>query len=376
MADYDVIVKLTSRCNMHCEYCNVEENSGVDFPYEEIDEMINWLNESCENRICSILWHGGEPLILGHKYFKKIFDSQKRYPGRFQNLVSTNSLLLSDEIVDLFEEHEVGIKTSLDSIDLIHDKPRGYTCTRVIENLNYLKRRGFNNVYVRMTVSKENQSLIWDMYKFMCENYTFKWEFAPIIPAGLKKDEALKLIPDREIFVVAVKRIFNHWFDKHPFEIPIFMDILRYLMGMVYFPRVTQPRVNLGNDGLVYRCPLLIGNLQYSLGEYKKRNTVKQFKGFNCTWKKISKIECDKCRYNRICRLSSCAYVAVALDGIKGMEDYYCELWKPVYDEIYSVVGSSLRAENIYNYIQEEGGMENGNNIDVGTCELCQVSGS
>lgn len=337
-----MIVKLTAKCNMRCTYCNVEESNTADFPAQQIDDLVDWLNRECQQSRCSVLWHGGEPLVLGYDYFAKLFASESRYPGRFKNTVSTNGLLLTDRMIELLAAHDVTIKTSLDSLTPDMDGPRGRKCEQVIQALNRLKVANYSEVYVRMTISRINQSLIRGMYDYMCNNYRYKWEFAPIIPGGLKKDAALAILPDQKIFTEAVIGIFHHWFDNYPFEIPVFTDVLRYFMGMIDPGPVTQPRLNVGNDGSIYRCPLLIGNHLYEIGHYCDRAVIKEFRDTDCVWRTIPKQECAFCQFNRLCRLSRCAYVAVSLDGIEGAEDYYCSLWKPIYEDILSTVGASL----------------------------------
>ena len=347
LVGYNVIVKLTPKCNMRCEYCNVEKNSGADFPYEEIDKLIDWLNTACLNKVCSVLWHGGEPLVLGYDYFVKIFASQSRYPGRFKNTLSTNGLLLTDKMIDLLAENSVTIKTSLDSIDVKHDKQRDYSCDKVIASLNRLKERDYKDVYVRTTISKVNQSLLPDMYDFMRENYSdFTWEFSPIVPAGLNKEAAKALLPDAEVFCESALQIFRHWFEQNPLEIPLFTEIIKCTLKFNIPLEITRPRLNVGHDGMIYSCPLLIGNQDYKLGRYNENTALEAFRETDCVWKRISKPECFECRYNRFCRFSSCAYLAVSLEGIDGIVDFYCKLWTSIYAEICATVSLELYTEN------------------------------
>jgi len=337
---------------LHCEYCNVEEVVGVDFPIYDIDNLIDWLDRSDSNDICSIQWHGGESLLLGYDYFFRIFVSQARYPSRFCNTVSTNGLLLDDKIIHLFAENNVIIKTSLDNLDKAFDKQRNYSCEKVIASLNRLHEQEYKDVYVRTTVSSKNQAFLFDIYKFMCENYNFKWEFAPIVPTGLKKEQAFSLLPDSEPFRNSTINIFNHWFEHYPVEIPFFTEMIKFKLGMSDPPEISQPRLNVGPDGIVYRCPLLIGNHKYEVNHYISNTTIKQLYQFDCVWKKISKVECQECQYKRFCRLASCAYLAVSLEGLDGYKDYFCQLWKPIYDKICATVDRAVYTEEIHNLIK------------------------
>ena len=342
MLDYNVIVKLTPRCNLQCVYCNVEESQGKNFPLTQIDSLISWLNHVCSNKICSILWHGGEPLLLGVQYFETIFAEQKNYPGRFRNAVSTNGLLLNDEFIDLFQARQAVIKTSLDNLDVEQDFPRNHSCERVISKLDLLKKRKFDNVYVRMTVSKRNENDMLSMYDFMCNNYNYNWEFAPVIPAGLNRDTALTMLPDPEIFSQSAIKIFYHWFETHTISIPFFTEMVKHYLGLSELSLVSEPRINVGPDQMVYMCPLLIGNDKYQVGLFNQVETISGFNNINCIWDRLHKKECERCPHKYICRISVCAYLAVSLKGAEELADYYCSLWKPVYDEILATVDQTM----------------------------------
>jgi len=201
----------------------------------------------------------------------------------------------------------------------------------------------YKDVYVRTTISKINQSLIPDMYDFMRENYSnFTWEFSPIVPAGLNKEVAKAMLPDAELFCQSAIQIFHHWLEHNPIEIPLFTEIMKYCLELNIPPEIMQPRLNVGHDGMIYRCPLLIGNQNYKIGKYYESSTLVAFRKIDCVWRRISKPECFECKYNRFCCFSSCAYLAVSLDGIEGIVDFYCKLWTTMYTEICATVNREL----------------------------------
>ena len=348
MLDYSVIIKLTTRCNLRCEYCNVEEKGGMDFPIEDVDCLIDWLDYTESSDKCSVLWHGGEPLLLGYDYFDRLFTSQSRYPNRFINSISTNGILIDDKLINLFLANDVTIKTSLDSLETSYDQQRNFSSQKVLSTLYKLKEYDYKNIYVRTTVSKYNQKHLFDIYRFMHTEFDFIWEFAPIIPAGLKKDEAYALLPDAQIFNNEVISIFKHWFEFRPIEIPIFTDLIKVNLGFLKTPEISEPRLNVGQDGIIYRCPLLMGNHEYEIGHFTDKSAFEQYCSLQCIWEKIDKAECYDCLFNNICRLSNCAYLAVSLSGMAEIPDYYCQLWKPIYREIRTTVNLATCAAKIH----------------------------
>ncbi|MDR1640913.1 MAG: radical SAM protein [Clostridiales bacterium] len=344
MKSFDVIVKLTTSCNLQCTYCNVEERVPVKFPLEEIDKLMDWLDYAVSSKVCSILWHGGEPLILGKSFFTRIFESEKRYPGRFSNTVSTNALLLDNAFIELLGDNHVTIKTSLDTIHTESDRNRCNSCALVVSKLNLLRELGYKDVYVRTTVSNENEGQLVEMYDFMKANYKFNWEFAPIIPAGLNKSAGYAVLPDPEKFSRGAIDVFHDWLKTNSIEIPFFIDLIKAKLGILELPAIANPRLNIGPTGTIYRCPLLIGNEKYAIGNYLETETFNQFCGLDCAWETISKNECLDCDFNRFCRITSCSYLSVSFKGLEGLADFFCRLWKPVYHEICAAVDFEIGA--------------------------------
>jgi radical SAM protein with 4Fe4S-binding SPASM domain len=316
----------------------------VKFPIEKIDKLLDWLDYAVTNKVCSILWHGGEPLILGTSFFSRVFESEKRYPRRFSNTVSTNALLLDDEFIELLGVNQVTIKTSLDTIHPESDSNRNNSCGLVISKLDILKEKGYKDVYIRTTVSNENDGQLVEMYEFMKRRYKFNWEFAPIIPAGLNKSAAFSVLPDPGKFSNGAIGIFHDWLKSGLFEIPFFTDLMKSRLGILELPAIANPRLNIGPTGTIYRCPLLIGNEKYAVGNYLDKDTFTQFCSLDCAWETIYKKECLDCGFNRICRVTSCSYLAVSFKGLEGLADFFCRLWKPVYQEICATVDFEMGA--------------------------------
>ena len=73
-----VIVKLTTGCNLKCVYCsegNIDkEDLSIEILYKLIDELPILLNKYKDNNI-DLLWHGGEPLIVGKNKAPKPFGA-------------------------------------------------------------------------------------------------------------------------------------------------------------------------------------------------------------------------------------------------------------------------------------------------------------
>jgi len=129
-----VLVKLASRCNLDCGYCYVY-HMGDDAwrlqPKLISEETVDALGRNlktlidAQRRPLSIVFHGGEPLLVGARRFEEICATLRRHLPQTVGLhVQTNGLLLSDAIIDICAAHDVGISISIDGPADIHDRNR------------------------------------------------------------------------------------------------------------------------------------------------------------------------------------------------------------------------------------------------------------
>lgn len=129
-----VLVKLASRCNLDCGYCYVY-HMGDDGWRAQPKRMAQEVVEAVSMRLAelqasqaqpfSVVFHGGEPLLLGPERFAAACRSLRRaLPETCALHLQTNGLLLSDVILDACAEHDVGISISLDGPAAVHDRNR------------------------------------------------------------------------------------------------------------------------------------------------------------------------------------------------------------------------------------------------------------
>ncbi|WP_165191639.1 cyclophane-forming radical SAM/SPASM peptide maturase YhhB [Caulobacter soli] len=129
-----VLVKLASRCNLNCDYCYVY-NMGDDAWRRQPKLVSEATIEALADRLAelfavqakpfSIVFHGGEPLLVGAARFDKICATlRRRLPSPIGLHVQTNGLLLSDQVLDICARHDVGVSISLDGPAAVHDQHR------------------------------------------------------------------------------------------------------------------------------------------------------------------------------------------------------------------------------------------------------------
>ena len=80
-----VVFKPTEACNSRCSYCDVVRKKPlgpVTMPLETLElffiRINDFLVERHQERI-EIIWHGGEPLLLGPDYFEQACRFQEEF---------------------------------------------------------------------------------------------------------------------------------------------------------------------------------------------------------------------------------------------------------------------------------------------------------
>jgi len=125
------IFVLTLRCNNSCTYCqasrqNVSSSTNFDMSIDTARASVRLMMQSpCPS--ITVEFQGGEPL-LNFPALKEIVLYSKKLNQEIKKslsfVVCTNASLLNEEILNFFKEHDVGISTSIDGPQHLHDNNR------------------------------------------------------------------------------------------------------------------------------------------------------------------------------------------------------------------------------------------------------------
>lgn len=187
-----IIVKLTTACNLRCVYCSEGDKTAIYLKEALLQKMIDELPALLEDKgetSVEILWHGGEPLLVGKEYLNKWMQyaqsKLKKYDVRF--LMQTNGYLIDSEWVSLFKKFDIGVGISLDGYEELHDVNRRTaqdepTFQTVMKSIRLMHEAGLHastlmvlNTAVPVDIDK--------LFSFIC---TLKEspKIQPVIPCG------------------------------------------------------------------------------------------------------------------------------------------------------------------------------------------------
>lgn len=130
-----LVMQVTQNCNLRCSYCPYTENDGSNrlhdtrnISWQNAKKAIDFLHShSIDALHINIGFYGGEPLI-NFSIIRKAMEYAKRlFKGKdISFALTTNAVLLSDEILSYFNENNVYMTVSLDGPKDIHDYHRKF----------------------------------------------------------------------------------------------------------------------------------------------------------------------------------------------------------------------------------------------------------
>jgi uncharacterized protein len=154
----DMTLNITNGCNLKCVYCFEHDKDGRKMSVENAIAIVdkcyqNYLkNRSEDDNNFMVSFFGGEP-FLNFEVMEEVmkYSREKGYSIDFG--VTTNLTILTDHMIDIIEEYELGILVSIDGIKEIHDRNRCNSYDTVKANVKKLVDRGLKYlIEARITV--------------------------------------------------------------------------------------------------------------------------------------------------------------------------------------------------------------------------------
>jgi His-Xaa-Ser system radical SAM maturase HxsB len=159
------IFVLTLRCNQNCIYCQASSRECNDSVYDmRQDTMVKAIELMFKSPSPTLTmeFQGGEPSLMPELLRFAIETTEQRnieYSKKITYVLCTNSINLSDELLNICNKYKVLISTSLDGFEILHNHNRGKSdsYTNVIKGIEKARAiLGFDNVSALMTASEES----------------------------------------------------------------------------------------------------------------------------------------------------------------------------------------------------------------------------
>lgn len=162
----------TTRCNLSCPYCYVKQ--GTDDMQEETYKRINevFLGMLSSGRKDNVIYRiaGGEPLIVFDKWIKHTEEFLEKSSGKGYVSVITNLTMLSEDMLEYFEDNRYSFGVSLDGYSYSKPYHSGHSSASVVkDNIDRLIGNGNKNIDVSTVIDRNSFSEIDKLAEWIAE---------------------------------------------------------------------------------------------------------------------------------------------------------------------------------------------------------------
>lgn len=340
----------SSKCNLKCKYCFYHSISSArdirDYGFLSEDTLKKIIQKSsayCNGGNCVIGLQGGEPLLIGLSFYKKLIEYVKEFSNgtTFSFSLQTNGTLITDKWAKFFKENNFLIGISLDGTKNIHnlnriDYKNEETFNKVMHGIKVLEKYNvdFNILTV---VTSALCKKIENAYKFFKKNNFRYLQFIPCLEPIENITLSLKEYSiTKEEYRDFLINLFDLWYtdaiNNNYISIRFFDNIVGLFLNQDYeacdMKGVCSCQHIIESDGSVYPCDFYsyesykIGNISNDSFDYMHHNALDFLKHSISTSSK-----CQSCKYYYICR-NGCRRHRENQDNSL---NYFCEAYYEFY---------------------------------------------
>lgn len=306
-------LNISHDCNLRCKYCFA---STGDFgtgrklmPFEVGKAAIDFLLENSVGREnLEVDFFGGEPL-MNFDVVKQIVayarSKEKEHHKNFRFTMTTNGILLNDEIIDYLNAEMYNVVLSIDGRKEVNDNMRvrvdgSGSYDKILPGFKKLvEKRGEKEWYVRGTYTKENLDFSEDIFHLYEQGFE-EISVEPVIEDpekvyAIKEEDLEKIYAEYDKLVDRITEIRKS--GKH-------INFFHFMIDLDQGPCVVKRLRGCGSgneyicitpDGDIYPCHQFVGIEEYKMGNIEEgtfdENIKKEFAGSHV----YSKPACGDC---------------------------------------------------------------------------------
>lgn len=333
-------------CNLNCEYCFASQGKyhgdRALMSLEVGKRALDFLVENSGSRTnLEVDFFGGEPL-MNWEVVKDIVrygrELEKIHNKKFRFTLTTNGVLLNDEVIDFANKEMHNVVLSLDGRKEIHDNLRktvngkGSYDTIVPKFQHFIEKRGDRGYYMRGTFTHNNVDFTNDIFHMAELGFT-ELSMEPVVcspndPYALTEEDLPVLFEQYEILS---KEMLKREKEGKGFT------FYHYMIDLEGGPCIYKRISGCGSGteymavtpwGELFPCHQFVGDEKYSMGNIwdgvTNTEVQQEFKLCNA----YSRKECGECWAKLYCSGGCAANSYHATGSITGVYEYGCELFK------------------------------------------------
>lgn len=332
-------------CNLNCEYCFASQGKyhgeRAVMSFEVGKRALDFLVEnSGSRRNLEVDFFGGEPL-MNFDVVKQLVayarSIEKEKNKNFRFTLTTNGLLVDDDVIDFANREMSNVVLSLDGRKEIHDKYRvDYagkgSWDRIVPKFQKLvNARGGKNYYMRGTFTHANPDFLEDI-KVMLDLGFNELSMEPVVCAAGDKSELTN--EDLPIVLDQYEKLATLMLEKEKEGKPF--TFYHYMIDLSGGPCIYKRISGCGSGteymavtpwGDLYPCHQFVGDEKFKLGNIFTGvdNTEIQNEFLECNV--YARKECKDCWAKLYCSGGCAANAYHATGSVKGVYEYGCKLF-------------------------------------------------
>ena len=333
-------------CNLNCSYCFASQGKYQGdralMSFEVGKRAFDFLIEnSGTRRNLEVDFFGGEPL-MNWDVVKELVayarSVEKENNKNFRFTLTTNGLLIDDEVIDFLNKEMSNVVLSLDGRREVHDhfrrdyRNRG-SYDKIVPKFRHLvERREGKNYYVRGTFTHNNTDFTNDILHMADLGFT-ELSMEPVVcppsdPYALTESDLPVLFEQYEILakeMIKRKKAGNGFTFYH------------YMLDLKHGPCIYKRITGCGSGteymavtpwGELFPCHQFVGDPKYSLGNIWDGVTNKSVQDEFRSCNAYARSECKDCWARLYCSGGCAANSYHSTGSIGGVYKYGCELFK------------------------------------------------
>lgn len=331
-------------CNLACRYCFAEEGEyhgrRALMSYETGKKALDFLVANSGNRVnLEVDFFGGEPL-MNWNVVKQLVEYgrslEEKHNKKFRFTLTTNGVLLNDEIMEYANKEMSNVVLSLDGRKEVNDKMRPFRTGLgsydliVPKFIKLAESRNQTNYYIRGTFTRENLDFSEDIKHFADLGFK-QMSIEPVVgpeeePYSIREQDLPKIMEEYD--KLALEYIKRHKEGKG-------FNFFHFMIDLSQGPCVVKRLSGCGSGteylavtpwGDLYPCHQFVGNEDFIMGNVDegviREDIVDEFKGCNV----YAKEKCKDCFAKFYCS-GGCAANSYNFHGtINDAYDIGCEM--------------------------------------------------
>ena len=333
-------------CNLNCAYCFASQGKyhgdRALMSFEVGKQALDFLvAHSGHRRNLEVDFFGGEPL-MNWDVVKRLVEyarSIEQEKGkRFRFTLTTNGMLVDDEVIDFANRECHNVVLSLDGRREIHDAWRvdyagNGSWDRIVPKFQrFVEKRGGKGYYMRGTFTHANLDFLKDIQVMLDLGFT-ELSMEPVVCA--EGDPAALTVEDMPVVFEQYEQLAKLMIERRKEGRPF--TFYHYMIDLTGGPCIYKRISGCGSGteymavtpwGDLYPCHQFVGEEAFKLGDIWQgvTNAEKQAEFASCNV--YARPECRDCWARLYCAGGCAANAWHATGSVRGVYKYGCELFK------------------------------------------------